>query len=138
MRALALVAVACSSAPTPPGVQRASPYPKTARRPVTDTYLGTAVVDDYRWLEDAPDPEVVAWTAAQNQLTRTRLDAIAQRPAIHARVAELMANKPASYFDLVVRGDLVFAKEDQPPKQQPILVVTATVDTPGSERVVLD
>ncbi len=38
--------------------------PPTRRQPVEDRYHGVVVVDDYRWLEDAKSPEVVAWTEA--------------------------------------------------------------------------
>lgn len=48
-------------------------YPPTPVRPVTDNYHGVAVVDPYRWLEDAISPEVVSWTAAQNEFTRKTL-----------------------------------------------------------------
>jgi prolyl oligopeptidase len=34
--------------------------PPARRAPVEDRYHGVAVVDDYRWLEDARSPEVVA------------------------------------------------------------------------------
>src|SRR5215475_11784187 len=95
---LALAVLACGSPPTPappahpaPPVAAAapappasppapaSPYPAAERRPITDVYGETKVVDDYRWLEDPKDPSVVAWVAAQNQLTRSRLDALPDR-----------------------------------------------------------
>ena len=37
--------------------------PATPKKPVTDTYFGTAVTDDYRWLEDWNDAAVQAWSA---------------------------------------------------------------------------
>jgi prolyl oligopeptidase len=37
--------------------------PATPKRPVTDTYHGVKVTDDYRWLEKDADPEVKAWSA---------------------------------------------------------------------------
>ena len=40
--------------------------PTTPARPVTDTLHGMLLTDDYRWLEDKTDPEVVAWTHAQH------------------------------------------------------------------------
>src|SRR5437868_5432705 len=111
---LALVVTACGSSPPPAaaplgpspaataataGTQPAgtaaaapaSPYPATEKRPVTDSYGDVKVVDDYRWLEDGKDPKVVAWTAAQNQLTRSRIDALPDRPKIRARSTELLS-----------------------------------------------
>jgi len=127
-----------AGAPKQPPAPKPSPYPPTEKHAVTDTYFGTQVTDDYRWLEDGNDPKVAAWTAAQNQLTRARLDAIPDRDKLHARVAALMGSKPPSFFALEVRGDQVFALKDQPPKQQTMLVVTGSLDKSGSERVVLD
>ena len=120
-----------------PAATKPSPYPETARRPVTEDYFGTKATDDYRWLEDPKDPNVVAWTDAQNKLTRSRLDAIADRPKIRARVAELLSGRPPSFFDVRVSNEQVFALKNQPPKQQPFLVLY-TDPAKQTERVVLD
>ena len=53
---------------------------------VTDSYHGVTVRDPYRWLEDAADPKVQAWTRAQNARTRTYLDARPNRAQIKARL----------------------------------------------------
>src|SRR5262245_1444901 len=71
----AAIAMPAPSTATTPAPAAASAYPVAERHPVTDTYGEVKVVDDYRWLEDGKDPKVVAWTAAENQLTRSRLDA---------------------------------------------------------------
>src|SRR5437868_4094613 len=47
---------------------------KTATKPVTNDYHGVKVVDNYQWLENATDPEVRKWSAAQNQEARAYLD----------------------------------------------------------------
>ncbi len=57
---------------------------------VTETLHGVEVHDPYRWLEDAGDPEVRAWVAAQNAYTRSVLDALPRRPAIAARIRQAM------------------------------------------------
>ena len=63
--ALAITVLAClaglAAAPAPP---EPPAVPATPRRPVTDMYFGTAVTDDYRWLENGSDPEVIAWSNA--------------------------------------------------------------------------
>lgn len=120
--------------PPPPG----SPYPETDRRPVTDTYGKVKVVDDYRWLEDARAPGVLAWVAAQNQLTRSRLDALPDRDKIRARVSELLSSKAPQYGDVTVVGTGVLARKRQPPRQQAMLVALADPARPATERVVLD
>src|SRR5918992_761387 len=35
------------------------------RIPVTDSYHGVEVTEEYRWLEDASSAETIAWTKAQ-------------------------------------------------------------------------
>ena len=49
-------------------------------RPVTDTYHGVKVVDPYRWLETDEDPEVKAWSDAENAYARS-----VPRPAAERR-----------------------------------------------------
>jgi Prolyl oligopeptidase, N-terminal beta-propeller domain len=60
--------------------------PETPKRPVVDVYQGTKVVDDYRWLENASDPEVARWSDAQNARAgraRRATGAQGHRPARH-------------------------------------------------------
>ncbi|MGH9173813.1 MAG: S9 family peptidase, partial [Vicinamibacterales bacterium] len=61
----------------------------TRKDAVVDDYHGTPIADPYRWLEDPDDPEVAAWTAAQNERTRAFLDAIPARARIHERLTRL-------------------------------------------------
>ena len=153
-----LVAAACGGAETPPAVApvpttpptvtamasaapvaaKPSLYPATAKKPVVDEYFGTKVTDDYRWLESAKDPNVIAWTEAQNGLTRARLEALADRPKIRARVAELLGSLPPSYLMVELRGTQAFVLKDQPPKQQPFLVLLSDPSKGATERVVFD
>ena len=112
-------------------------YPPTAKRPVTETYHGVTVVDDFRWLEDDASPEVKRWVAEQNALTRRYLDALPQRPAIAARVGELLRTSPVRRYDFEYRSRL-FALKLQPPKNQPMLVALPVSGDIRGERVVLD
>ncbi len=64
-------------------------YPPTKIEPVTDDYFGTKITDDYRWLENGSDPQVQAWTEAQNAFTRKYLDAVPERPAIIKQLTAL-------------------------------------------------
>jgi len=45
-------------------------YPNVPVKNVTDTYFGREIVDPYRYLEDAKDPETLAVVQAQNEYTR--------------------------------------------------------------------
>lgn len=49
--------------------------PATKKAPVSETLHGRALVDDYRWLEDKSNPEVVSWTKAQHEATLNYLNA---------------------------------------------------------------
>ena len=110
----------------------------TPKRPITETFHGVTVVDDYRWLEDDKAPEVKAWVGKQNALTRKYLDSIPQRPEIARRVEKLLAEKTVSRYDFQYRGGRVFAQRNAPPKNQSALVVLPRNLDVAKERVVLD
>jgi prolyl oligopeptidase len=114
------------------------PIPPTPKNPVTDEYQGIKVVDDYRWLEPASDPEVRQWSNQQNARTRAYLDRLPSRPAIVERLNQLYDNSSTSFSSLTYRGGTLFALEFQPPKPQPFLVVLSSPDDPGSARAVVD
>ena len=71
--ALLLTSLAATAQTTPVGP------PATPQRPVTDTYFGKKVVDNYRWLENTNSPEVQAWFKAQGNYTTQTLDQIPGR-----------------------------------------------------------
>src|SRR6266571_2307333 len=111
---------------------------QTAKKPVSNEYQGTTVEDPYQWLEKDDDPEVKAWSAAQNQRTRDYLDKLPDRAAIEKQLADWYAKTSPSYSSLVSRPGVLFAMKFQPPKQQPLLVTLASADDLKSEKVVLD
>ena len=89
-------------------------YPDTPKSDVTDDYHGTPVSDPYRWLEeteDADDPQVKAWTEAQNQLTRNYLNQIPALDKIKARLTELW-NFPKYETIRKAGGKYYFTKND--------------------------
>ncbi|HXY40764.1 MAG TPA: prolyl oligopeptidase family serine peptidase [Vicinamibacteria bacterium] len=112
--------------------------PPTPRRPVTDTYHGVRVRDDYRWLEDWSNPEVRAWSEAQDAYARAYLDGLPIRGTILERVTQLTQTIAPAYFDLACRRGVCFALENRPPKQQPMLVRLPSVDDTATERVIVD
>ena len=133
----ACVAALSSALVAMPAAAADARYPPTPKRPVSDTYHGITVVDDYRWLEDDANAEVKRWASEQNAATRRYLDGIAQRPAIAARVGELLRSAPMQHYDFEYRKQL-FAMKSQPPKNQPLLVVLPPSADVGAERVILD
>jgi prolyl oligopeptidase len=112
-------------------------YPSTQKRGVSDAYHGTTVTEDYRWLEDGRDPDVQAWTAKQNALTRATLDAMPERAKLRARFAALNASSTVRYTSFRYANSL-FALKRQPPKNQPMLVVMDAAGSEASERVLVD
>jgi len=112
--------------------------PQTPKKPVSNEYAGTMVEDLYQWLEKDDDPEVKAWSNAQNQRTRQYLDKLPDRAAIERQLTEWYAKTSPSYFSLISRPGTLFAMKFQPPKQQPLLVTLTSADDLKSEKVVLD
>ena len=65
------------------------PPPQTPKSDIIDDYHGTMVPDPYRWLEQAEDPQVQAWTKAHNERTRVYLDQIPLLGKIKDRLTSL-------------------------------------------------
>ncbi|MGH7244189.1 MAG: prolyl oligopeptidase family serine peptidase [Phycisphaerales bacterium] len=124
--------------------------PVTEKSPATDTYHGTQVADDYRWLEDWSNEKVKAWSAAQDKEARAFLAKLPHIDAVRARVTEIMSVSNPSYggIQLTTGGKALLAMKRQPPKQQSMLVawddpakllqLAADGDPSAGERVVLD
>jgi len=112
--------------------------PDTPKKSVATVYHGITVEDPYQWLEGDDDPQVKAWSDAENQRTRKLLDSLPDRAAIEKQLQEWYAKTSPSYSSLVSRPGILFAMKFQPPKQQPLLVTLASADDLKSEKVVLD
>jgi len=112
--------------------------PESAIIPVTDTYQGVEVIDNYRWLENGNDPEVRRWSEAQNKYARWVLDNIPAREAIAKRLQELYDKASPEYYWFRYKGGVLFALKSQPPKDQPLLVRMQSPHDPSTEQVILD
>lgn len=64
-------------------------YPMAPHDSTTDTYFGVKVADPFRPLEDDKSPATEAWVKAENQLTRSYLDKMPQRPQLLKRLKEV-------------------------------------------------
>ena len=113
-------------------------YPSAPKKPVVDTYGNLKVSDDYRWLEDTKDPNVVAWSDAENTLARKILDADPQHDRVEKRVGTLMGETSPSWDGLVARKSVLFAIERRPPKQQPYLITLTSLDAIDKEKILVD
>ena len=117
----------------------AASQPGTPKIPVSDTYHGVRVVDDYRWLENGDDPRVKAWSDAQNARARAFLDRLPGRAALSARIEQLVTTSPASVLSLVVRGGKTFAAcFDPAKKQQPWIVLLPSLTSTEGMRALVD
>ena len=131
----AAVSVLFGAAPVPPGDFRPPP---TARRPVVETYHGTRVSEDYRWLEDTRAPEVRSWLARQNLRTRAYFDGLPAAARVRERVRELVATHAVDYLSLSGKQGRFVALKRAPPLQQPVLVRLETLDDLSGEQPIVD
>ncbi len=146
---LPVLVVCCGGEPPPPPAPLPPPVvapppppsgpvpPETPKQPVSTTYHGVSVTDDYAWLE-AKAPKVTEWSDAENAYARAILDALPDRPAIKERVTALVSDYSPSYGDLVARGKTLFVIKHQPPKQQGFLITVAATADQATEKVLLD
>ncbi len=64
-------------------------YPDTEKKPVTDRYFDTEVIDNYRWLEDDLSEDTAEWVAEQNEVTFSYLDQIPYRAQLADRLQSI-------------------------------------------------
>jgi prolyl oligopeptidase len=79
---------------------------------VRDTYFGTTIEDPYRWMEDWQSEEFRSWITAQAASAKTYLEALPQREALLARIAQLRADSPYLYDFQVAGGRAFYLKRD--------------------------
>jgi prolyl oligopeptidase len=111
---------------------------ETPKVPVTSTYHGVTVTEDYRWLENARLDQTRSWTMAQNRRTRSYLENLPFYGAVRRRAAAVLKAEAVRYDALRHAGSAYFAFKRQPPKQQPFLVVLSSLDDLSDERVLVD
>lgn len=88
--------------------------PPVARvQPVTTDYYGTRVVDDYRWMEAPGSQPLAAWMRAQNDHTRSLLDAIPGRAAL-LREIDAASNSTTQTGSLIRAGGRDFYLQTAP------------------------
>lgn len=88
--------------------------PATPKRPVTDTYFGKKVVDNYRWLEDTNNPEVQAWFKAQGDYTTQTLDQIPGRDRLIKTFEDYDKLLAVRYGEIKQRGNRYFYRKTLP------------------------
>lgn len=108
--------------------------PTTRTDAVIDEFYGVRVDDPYRWLENGADPDVQAWTVAQDALTRRTLGANPARTWITHRLTRLL-HFGAVGVPVPKRGRYFFEARTGS-DELPILYVQT--GTQGSPTVLLD
>lgn len=131
MNTLLLACLALVAADTP-----ITPPPPARVEPVTDTFHGQQVTDDYRWLEalEKDSPDVAAWTTQQNEYTRARLDALACRSKIEEALRPLM--QIGSISAPRMGGNSYVYTERTGTQNQPVVRIRTGFD--GEPRTLLD
>jgi prolyl oligopeptidase len=108
--------------------------PKTPVDPIAETLHGVKIIDNYRWLEDAARPETQKWVAAENAYTRSLLDPLPGRDAIHKRLTELLST--GSVTPPALAGKHYFYTRREGTQNQPVLYVRDSLT--GPDRVIVD
>ncbi len=88
--------------------------PATPKRPVTDTYFGKAVVDNYRWLEDMNSAETKAWFKAQGDYTNAVLSQIPGRDKLIEQFVAYDKLLAVRYGEIKKRGNAYFYRKTLP------------------------
>jgi len=109
--------------------------PRARVEVVRDAHFGITVEDPYRWLEDRRSEEPRAWVEAQGAYACAYLDALPDRQALFARIAELSRTIPALTDFRMAAGRTFYLRRD-PGQDIPRLVARDAPDSP--ERTVFD
>jgi prolyl oligopeptidase len=116
----------------------ASP-PKAEKRPLEETLHGVKIVDNYRWLEDGTSLDTQKWVAEEMAYTRSLLDPLPGREAIHKRLTELLSI--GSITQPQIGGKYYFYTRREGMQNQPVLYVReggAEGKNDGKDRVLVD
>lgn len=89
-------------------------YPPSKKVEVSDTYFGVTYKDNYRWLEDMKNPEVVSWFKQQAEYSNSTMSNISGRDELIAEWRKLDKLQPALYTSIVKEGGRTFFKKKMP------------------------
>ena len=118
------------------GILSAQSLPATSKRPVSDTYFGKTVVDNYRWLEDMNTQEVKDWFKAQADYTNATLDKIPGRDKLIQTFVDYDKMLTVRYGEIKKRGNRYFYRKTLPSEKAGKLYVREGKS--GSETLLFD
>jgi prolyl oligopeptidase len=105
-------------------------YPETKKVEVVETLHGVAIQDDYRWLEDNKDPEVLAWDKAQNEFTDRYISQIPFRNKIRDRLLGFMKIDEMSIPQKVLDGERILQYKKNADDEKWILYTQKDANSP--------
>ena len=108
-------------------------YFETQTIPCRENYHDVDVDDPFRWLEQANNPEVRAWTKKQNELTQNYFSKIGAYAEIKQRLHDLW--RFSQYSSAVEKCGRVFFRKNDGSQNQSVLYVR---EVGGNERVLVD
>lgn len=127
-----LALVACESSSNPKNVIQVN-YPNTEQIPMSDTFFGEEVPNNYGWLEDDKSPKTTQWVKDQNKVTFDYLNHIPYRNQMKTRLEELWNyEKISSPFK---EGDYTYYYKNDGLQNQSVLY---RKDLQGNEEVFLN
>lgn len=129
--------VACTPAgeapPALPKLSDAPAAPVARVEPVSDTYFGESITDNYRWMENPKDPDWLPFLEGQNKHTRGVIDAIPGRDKLLLRIKEVTGDIVAT-SRVQEEGDYLFFEQRPAGSESFKLFVRAG----GKDRVLVD
>ena len=109
--------------------------PETVVDATVESLFGRTLYDPYRWLEDTGSPDVIAWFRAQNDFTRSVLNALPGRAALYSRLVQL--NRTNTHIrDVQTAGDVLVYLKRAPEDAGFKLYLRESLN--GPERLLLD
>jgi len=108
--------------------------PKAKVAPVEDTVQGHQIVDRYRYLENANDPDTKLYVDQELSYTRSILDQLPGRDKINARLSQLL--EIGTVGTPQMGGKYYFHTRREGNQNQPVLLVREGLN--GDDRVLLD
>lgn len=128
-----LIVVGCGK----DGVRNATSPGKPLKRAVTNDYSGVQVVDEYQWMENAADPDVQGWIAAQGAAARAHLGKLEARPIFEDQLNRMLSASTPDFISPVWRGGRLFLLRVRPPARVPVLVSLRSPNDLKDEKLVL-
>ena len=108
--------------------------PLAPQKTVEEILYGQKIVDPYRWMENAENPETQRWVSEQMAYTRSLLDPLPERDSLRSRLSELMSIGSISAPQ--IGGEYYFYTKREGKQNQPVLFVREGLR--GADRALVD